>query len=141
MANSGPERRGFASHLPVHSLAYCFLAAKRKCFQEEVNVFAEYGVLNYWTYRWGDFYRSGTGAEYVFVLKNSVGRGKIYLCRMRRVYRRCDINVSGAGVATLIKNNAGSVYHCSPSRRVLSAHLAQNPLRYADLKGARRSKR
>ncbi|EBD9689155.1 leucine efflux protein LeuE, partial [Salmonella enterica] len=33
----------------MHSLAYCF-AAKRKCFQEEVNVFAEYGVLNYWTY-------------------------------------------------------------------------------------------
>ncbi|EBP3103302.1 leucine efflux protein LeuE, partial [Salmonella enterica] len=26
----------------MHSLAYCF-AAKRKCFQEEVNVFAEYG--------------------------------------------------------------------------------------------------
>ncbi|EAC0831511.1 leucine efflux protein LeuE, partial [Salmonella enterica subsp. enterica] len=25
----------------MHSLAYCF-AAKRKCFQEEVNVFAEY---------------------------------------------------------------------------------------------------
>ncbi|ECG1214510.1 leucine efflux protein LeuE, partial [Salmonella enterica subsp. enterica] len=24
----------------MHSLAYCF-AAKRKCFQEEVNVFAE----------------------------------------------------------------------------------------------------
>ncbi|ECE6505697.1 leucine efflux protein LeuE, partial [Salmonella enterica subsp. salamae] len=26
----------------MHSLAYCF-AVKRKCFQEEVNVFAEYG--------------------------------------------------------------------------------------------------
>ncbi len=41
---------------------------------EEVNVFSEYGVLNYWTHLVGAiFYRSGTGAEYAFVLKNKRG--------------------------------------------------------------------
>ncbi len=44
--NSGPRDVVSASHLPVHLLAYCF-AAKLQMFSEEVNVFAEYGVLNY----------------------------------------------------------------------------------------------
>ncbi|GAB5072354.1 leucine efflux protein LeuE [Citrobacter sedlakii] len=45
-------------------------------FQEEVNVFAEYGVLNYWTYLVGAiFIVLVPGPNTIFVLKNSVGRG------------------------------------------------------------------
>lgn len=59
----------------MHSLAYC-LAASACVFQEEVNVFAEYGVLNYWTYLVGAiFIVLVPGPNTIFVLKNSVGRG------------------------------------------------------------------
>ena len=45
-------------------------------YQEEVNVFAEYGVLNYWTYLVGAiFIVLVPGPNTIFVLKNSVGRG------------------------------------------------------------------
>jgi leucine efflux protein len=45
-------------------------------YQEEVNVFAEYGVLNYWTYLVGAiFIVLVPGPNTIFVLKNSVWRG------------------------------------------------------------------
>lgn len=75
-------------------------------------MFAEYGVLNYWTYLVGAiFIVLVPGPNTLFVLKNSVGRGvKGGYCRMRCVYRRCDINVSGVcGRGDADQNNAGSV--------------------------------
>lgn len=59
-------------------------------------MFAEYGVLNYWTYLVGAiFIVLVPGPNTLFVLKNSVSSGMKggYLC----IYWRCGIDVSGMG--------------------------------------------
>lgn len=73
-------------------------------------MFAEYGVLNYWTYLVGAiFIVLVPGPNTLFVLKNSVGRG-VKGGYLAAFYRRCDINVSGVcGRGDADQNNAGSV--------------------------------
>ena len=54
-------------------------------------MFAEYGVLNYWTYLVGAiFIVLVPGPNTLFVLKNSVSS-------LRCIYWRCGIDVSGMG--------------------------------------------
>ena len=64
--------------------------------QKEGEVFAEFGVLNFWTYVVGAFYRAGAGPNTLFVLKTGIGHGvKRVSRRHRRVYRRCRTDVPG----------------------------------------------
>lgn len=60
-------------------------------------MFAEYGVLNYWTYLVGAiFIVLVPGPNTLFVLKNSVSsgmKGGYLAC----IYWRCGIDVSGMG--------------------------------------------
>ena len=63
-------------------------------------MFAEYGVLNYWTYLVGAiFIVLVPGPNTLFVLKNSVSSGMKggYLAVLRCIYWRCGIDVSGMG--------------------------------------------
>lgn len=62
-------------------------------------MFAEYGVLNYWTYLVGAiFIVLVPGPNTLFVLKNSVSSGMKggYLAAWC-IYWRCGIDVSGMG--------------------------------------------
>ena len=62
-------------------------------------MFAEYGVLNYWTYLVGAiFIVLVPGPNTLFVLKNSVSSGMKggYLAACG-IYWRCGIDVSGMG--------------------------------------------
>lgn len=76
-------------------------------------MFAEYGVLNYWTYLVGAiFIVLVPGPNTLFVLKNSVGRGVKggYLAACGVFIGDADINVSGVcGRGDADQNNAGSV--------------------------------
>lgn len=63
-------------------------------------MFAEYGVLNYWTYLVGAiFIVLVPGPNTLFVLKNSVSSGMKggYLAACGCIYWRCGIDVSGMG--------------------------------------------
>ncbi|BEC72551.1 hypothetical protein VEE57_42670 [Escherichia coli] len=63
-------------------------------------MFAEYGVLNYWTYLVGAiFIVLVPGPNTLFVLKNSVSSGmkERLSCGLRCIYWRCGIDVSGMG--------------------------------------------
>lgn len=104
-------------------------------------MFAEYGVLNYWTYLVGAiFIVLVPGPNTLFVLKNSVGRGVKggYLAA-------CGVFIGDAilmflayaGVATLIKTTPVLFNIVRYLGAFYLLYLgAKNPLRHADLKRA-----